>query len=321
MINLINGDCLEAMAKIPDGSVDLILTDPPYGTVKGLEKSGAFVPGRGDSHEWDETIDTAEMMNQCNRVLRRNGVLVLFSQDPYTYKLASEFNKNLPFAYRCTWLKNTFGNPLLAKVSPVNYTEDILFFFKKNPKYDYELLHPLRDYARTFCSHIGRSVATVATEIGHGGLDHFFRFASSQFKLPTSTTYETATRLYGLDQHDWFIDYDILKIIDDAFSNELNNRMNNDNPKIFNLAADKGHKSNVYEYAKESKSYHPTQKPVALLSDIIETYSREGDTVLDFTMGGGSTGVAAVAKGRRFVGVERCPVFFGRAESRIAGTA
>jgi site-specific DNA-methyltransferase (adenine-specific) len=75
-------------------------------------------------------------------------------------------------------------------------------------------------------------------------------------------------------------------------------------------------KSNVFEYKKDGNGYHPTQKPVALLEDLIQTYSNEGDTVLDFTMGSGSTGVACVNTNRNFIGIELGPTYFDIAQKR-----
>ena len=87
-------------------------------------------------------------------------------------------------------------------------------------------------------------------------------------------------------------------------------------PSVFNrLGANS--KSNVFEYAKDSDGYHPTQKPVALLEDLIQTYSNEGDTVLDFTMGSGSTGVACVNTNRNFIGIELDENYFKIAKERI----
>jgi site-specific DNA-methyltransferase (adenine-specific) len=68
---------------------------------------------------------------------------------------------------------------------------------------------------------------------------------------------------------------------------------------------------------KNQKSYHPTQKPVALLEYLIETYTVEGQTVLDFTMGSGSTGVACLNTGRNFIGIEKDLKYFHIAKERI----
>jgi len=74
----------------------------------------------------------------------------------------------------------------------------------------------------------------------------------------------------------------------------------------------------VLEIASEGKTIHPTQKPVALMEYLIRTYTNPGETVLDFTMGSGTTGVAAANTGRRFIGIERDPDCFTAASKRIA---
>ena len=73
----------------------------------------------------------------------------------------------------------------------------------------------------------------------------------------------------------------------------------------------------MLEYAKDNDGYHPTQKPVILLEDLIQTYSNEGNTVLDFTMGSGSCGVASVNTNRNFIGIELDKGYFDIAEKRI----
>ena len=85
----------------------------------------------------------------------------------------------------------------------------------------------------------------------------------------------------------------------------------------FNLWQGGKSKSNVLEYAKDNDGYHPTQKPVKLLEDLIQTYSNEGDTVLDFTCGSGSCGVACVNTNRNFIGIELDEGYFEIARKRI----
>jgi DNA modification methylase len=77
----------------------------------------------------------------------------------------------------------------------------------------------------------------------------------------------------------------------------------------------------LYPKDKQRSSFHPTQKPVALLEYFIRTYTNEGDTVLDNTMGSGSTGVAALACGRKFIGIERDEKYFVIASDRLNRTA
>lgn len=78
---------------------------------------------------------------------------------------------------------------------------------------------------------------------------------------------------------------------------------------------------NVLFFKKEETHIHPTQKPVTLLEYLIKTYTLEGDTVLDFTMGSGSTGVAAMRTGRKFIGIEQDAEYFEIAQQRIANAA
>ena len=78
-----------------------------------------------------------------------------------------------------------------------------------------------------------------------------------------------------------------------------------------------GYPRSVLRVPSEGKTVHPTQKPVALMEYLIKTYTNEGDTVLDFTMGSGTTGVACVNLGREFIGIELDPGYFEIAENRI----
>src|SRR5574344_1230219 len=71
-----NGDCLELMKNIPDGSVDLVLTDPPYGTMKGAALDG----WKNQTTQWDTAIDPVKIFEQIGRVLMQNGKAILFSQ-------------------------------------------------------------------------------------------------------------------------------------------------------------------------------------------------------------------------------------------------
>jgi DNA modification methylase len=80
---------------------------------------------------------------------------------------------------------------------------------------------------------------------------------------------------------------------------------------------DTRHPSSVQKFSREV-GHHPTQKPVALMEYLIRTYTNPGDTVLDNTMGSGTTGVACVNTGRKFIGIERDPDYFAIAQRRIA---
>lgn len=81
--------------------------------------------------------------------------------------------------------------------------------------------------------------------------------------------------------------------------------------------AQTGFPHTILNFDKEEDHVHPTQKPVALMEYLIRTYTNEGDTVLDNTMGSGTTGVAAVNTGRKFIGIERDDKYFAIAQKRI----
>ncbi|EJB2594092.1 site-specific DNA-methyltransferase [Salmonella enterica] len=295
-----HGDCLDIMPTLEPGSVDLIVCDPPYGTMKGMSTHS----WSADTTHWDNAIKPEVMFAVCERVLRVNGVLVLFSQEPYTSRLITQAHSNLPFSYRMVWKKEHFGNPLISRNAPVSYFEDILVFFKK---YETNLMNPLREYARQVKAFTGATAAQVGRVLGHGGANHFWRADSVQFSLPTRSTYDQLTAAYNLSAMPGFMTYDEMKHSEMALPG-----------RVFRLPPGKKHKSNILEYARDRDKYHPTQKPVALLEDLIQTYSNPGDTVLDFTMGSGSTGVACIRAGRRFIGIEKEQKYFDIAADRIA---
>ena len=97
---------------------------------------------------------------------------------------------------------------------------------------------------------------------------------------------------------------------------------NNHNLKALKKTYTHKNPTNIIEFDKVRRgSIHPTQKPVALMEYLIKTYTNEGDTVLDFTMGSGTTGVACKNLGRKFIGIEKDAEYYGIAERRIAEAA
>ena len=290
-IELWHGDCLELMKNIPDGSVDLVLTDPPYGTMKGAPLSGWI--SRGDCAEWDMSLPTTEMFEQISRILRQNGKAILFSQEPYTSKLIISAIPSLPFAYRSIWYKNIAGNSLMAKSAMVSRFEDICIFSKLG--HDYSGENPLREYFAKVYEFIGKTKKEIMQIVGQRA-DHCFRLNSSQYSLCTEQTYQELIATFGIDKMQGFVEYAGLRKTQDEYAQKYSS--------VFNLWQGGKSKSNVLEYKKDNDGYHPTQKPVKLLEDLIQTYSNAGDTILDFTMGSGSTGVACVNTNRRFIGIE-----------------
>ena len=310
-IELWQGDCLELMKNIPDGSVDLVLTDPPYGTMKNAPIDSWV--NRGGKAEWDTAIDPVKIFEQISRILRQNGKAILFSQEPYTSRLITSAIPSLPFSYRAIWYKNVSGNSLMAKSAMVSRFEDICIFSKLG--HDYCGENPLREYFKLVLDFIGaKSCKEINTKLGHRRAEHCFYVTgkdngSTQFSLCTEQTYQELIYVFGIDKMQGFIPYCELRKVQDEYTEKY--------ASVFNLWQGGKSKSNVLEYKKDNDGYHPTQKPVALLEDLIQTYSNEGNTVLDFTMGSGSTGVACVNTGRKFIGIELDNGYFDIAKKRI----
>ena len=298
-----NEDCLEGMDRIPDGSIDCIICDLPYGTMKGAAIEGWVKAGRDTS--WDEVIPTDKLFEQYARVLRMNGVAILFSQEPYTNHLRGYRYKDtsFEFAYPMMWRKNHFANALIAKDAPVSYFEDLSVFAKR---FDTGNHHPIRDYAADIMDYMGaRSCKDVNAKLGHRRAEHFFYLDSTQFALCTAETYQELIDRFHIDQMEGFKSYDELVAINRKYL------------RVFNLPEGQKVKSNVLEYSKETDGFHPTQKPVALIRDLIQTYTNEGDTVLDNCMGSGTTAIACIKEKRHFIGFELSKEYFDKAQRRI----
>lgn len=305
MIQLHKGDCLIESDKIESGSVDLILTDLPYGTMTNLNYMEQIKYRGLNSFNWDNVIDTTEVYNIANRILRKNGKMVLFAQQPFTNELINKAISNIPFSYSMIWEKDNYGHALLAKKAPLNYYEDILVFSKN---YDFEGLHPLRSYFTKVIDFIGLRKKTIIEKIGQKA-DHVLRVNSSQFDLCTESTYLELADVFGIDKMQDFKEFTELKKIHNQFKKQF--------ASTFNLWEGKKYKSNILKYKKDYDGYHPTQKPVLLLEDLIKTFSNKGDLVVDLTMGSGSTGVACVNTKRAFIGIEQDDKYYAIAQDRI----
>lgn len=292
-----NEDCLEGAKRISDGSVDLILTDLPYGNMKGID----------DKHDWDIRIEPKLVHDIANRVLRKNGKMILFSQEPYTTELVINANPNVPFSYRAIWEKDSFANALLANKAMVGYYEDILIFSKTH---DTNGVHPLRAYFAEVLNYIGLTKKNVLNDIGQRA-DHVLRVSSAQFSLCTEATYNDFIKLYHINLMKGFKTFEELKGIDEAARDEMF-------PSVFNLWEGGKHKPNILKYKKDYTGHHPTQKPVLLLEDLIKTFSNEGDVVVDMTIGSGSTSIAAINTNRNYIGFELDEDYYDIANERIA---
>lgn len=235
MIQLFLGDCLERMSEIPDGSVDLVLCDLPYGTTQC---------------KWDSVIPFGPLWKSYRRMAKQSAAIVLTAGQPFTSTL---IGGNLEeFKYTWTWDKvNGIRNHLNAKKQPMRITEDICVFYRSQPTYN--------------------------PQMREGG------YTSRKTKPGQSDGFGTVTGI------------DVGREVTSLYP--------------LNLLSIKSHDPN--------NSFHPTQKPVALMEYLIRTYTNEGATVLDNCMGSGTTGVACVNTGRNFIGIERDEKYFEIAKNRI----
>lgn len=118
-MRLLNGDCLKLMQDIPDGTVDLVLCDPPYGTT---------------DCKWDSVLPFNELWAAYDRLLKPNGAAVLFAAQPFTTQLINSNRK--AFRYCWYWVKNQPTGFTYARYQPMRKVEDVCVFYKKMPTYN-----------------------------------------------------------------------------------------------------------------------------------------------------------------------------------------
>jgi site-specific DNA-methyltransferase (adenine-specific) len=238
MLKVMLGDCLERMAEIAPGSVDLVLTDPPYGTT---------------ACAWDSVIPFEPMWAAVHRVLKKNGAAVFTASQPFTSALVMSNARE--FKYQWVWEKDKATGHLNAKKRPMVAHEDVLVFCGSAPPYAPQMVET------GIASNKSALAKRVSSAQTYGNFSEYRRGGGTQ-RFPRS----------------------VLKM----------NTVNSAHGVV-----------------------HPTQKPVVLMEYLIQTYTNEGETVLDFTMGSGTTGVACQNTGRNFIGIERDPEYFAIACKRM----
>ena len=118
-MKLLNGDCMKLMKEIPDGAVDLVLCDPPYGTT---------------ACSWDSVLPFEQLWAEYNRLLKPDGTAVLFAAQPFTTELIQSNQK--AFRYCWYWLKNQPTGFAYAKYQPMRQVEEICVFYRKHGTYN-----------------------------------------------------------------------------------------------------------------------------------------------------------------------------------------
>ena len=314
-----NGDCLELMKEIPDESVDMILDDLPFNLTDCA---------------WDKgVIDLSAMWEQFKRILKPCCSAVLFASGKFTHKLiASNYDW---YKYKWIWIKNAPTMFLHAKNAPMHKFEEILIFSDgvinhptcttRRMKYNPQGLIPCEEYHQngahnTYGDRPSRPIVRVndgekPSQLRAGGRGSKFIHNTDKVsevslqggKLRGNSKTQSQVTAYGgklcgskckfggiVGERPSHVDYYI--------------------PEQTNYPSD------VLEFktVPTTKRFHPTQKPVDLLEFLIKTYTNEGETVLDATMGSGSCGCAAINTNRRFIGFEIETKFYDIAEKRIS---
>lgn len=241
LIELKLGNCLELMGEIPDGSVDMICTDLPYGTTQC---------------KWDAVIPLEPMWVHYWRVLKQNGVVALNASQPFTSILVASQLKN--FKHEWIWIKNRGSNFANTVREPMKEHESVLIFSRGKWTYN-----------RQMQERTGGGASRVQYGFEKEAPERTDCYGAFRYKRPV----------------------------------ELGEMRVPSSWQKFNCEV----------------GYHPTQKPVDLAAYLIRTYTNEGETVLDSCMGSGTTGVAAIKLGRRFIGIEKDTEHFNVADERLRG--
>jgi len=204
----------------------------------------------------------------------------------------------------------------------------------------------LREYAEKVKKFINKPLKQIEKKLGNMGVSHFYSFKGSQFSLCTKKTYDFLIKEYNIDEMGDYLEYDILESLWEKESSSIYNPQKTEGKEYKSKERTEGegvyikdsykrtatqdtkhrHPTSIipeYEgdtilvYKNPHKTIHRTQKPVELLEWLIKTYSNEGDTVMDFTMGSGTCGVACINTKRKFIGVEMDKEIYDLAFDRI----
>lgn len=285
-IDIQKGDCLELMKKIPSGTVDMVLCDLPYGVT---------------DYGWDKIIDGKKLFMEYKRVCKQKANVVLFSQIKFAkYLMDSTLERE--FSHCLIWCKEKKTRFLGIKSLPLSQYEMILVFHvnKDNNKGDHKRL---RSYFMQELSISGKSIKEIKDEIPNKGADHWFGW-SSDYRIPTEKNYKRLQEITGRFKRPY-------ADIKNEFLIEKHNI----------ITYNGKNESDLLYFGLPEKRFHPTQKPVKLLEHLISLYSDPGDTIMDSCMGSGSTGVAAVMTGRKFIGFEKDDEWYRIASLRIRDAA
>lgn len=284
-IQLINDDCLDALKDLSDNSIDLLFCDLPYGET---------------SCKWDTTIDLNLFWKQINRVCKITTPMFFTCSTRFGTTLINSNPKN--FRYDLVWIKSQACSFLNARRMPMRKHEMVYVFYRKLPFYD------LSSHKHKFLKE-RKTIDYKNNSFIYGKIDrpdHMRKNGESSYDPPLpNSVIKTEVRdddgcnsLYGNEKGK-------------KIRFEVNGKLRDQEPRY-----EPPLPNSILEI-KSEKGKHPTQKPTDLIKWCLKYYSKEGDTILDPTMGSGSTGVACKSMNRNFIGIEKDLKIFKIAEERI----
>ena len=229
--------------------------------------------------KWDSVIPFDEMWLRLNKLIKSNGAIVLFGSEPFSSALRMSNIKN--YKYDWIWEKQKAANFMGAKYSPLKYHEIVSVF--SNNKHEY---YPQKYKVLELEEILTYNKKTLKNMFETKDYD---RFGVVDKRKTVNDCIDPKDCHYGTMKK-------IIRNADDGYRN----------PKSV-LKINKDINSNV----------HPTQKPVALIEYLVKTYTNEGELVLDFTIGSGTTAVACINTNRNFIGIEKDEGYYKIATDRI----
>jgi site-specific DNA-methyltransferase (adenine-specific) len=322
MLEVRQGDCLEVLPTLPDNSVDLVLTDPPYFKVKG----------EAWDNQWDKPAEFLvwldRVVEQLARVLKPNGSLYLFASPQMAARVECLIAQRLNPLNRIRWMKKagwhqkakkedlrSFLSPWEEVIFAEHYGADNIAkgeagYAAKCDELRGFLFEPLRAYLAGEVRRAGWTPARLNEAMGFAprGMAETRYFGTSQWQLPTAPHYARMRELLNASGGDYLRkDYEELR----KDYEELR--------RPFAVTADVPY-TDVWDFptVQAYPGKHPCEKPQALLRHIIQASSRPGAVVLDAFAGSGATGVACRDLGRQFIGIEMSEHWVNVARTRLA---
>lgn len=306
-IDLRYGDTIEQMKLIPDKSIDFICCDLPYGTTACV---------------WDIIIPFDKLWEQYKRIIKDKGVIVLFGSEPFSSLLRTS---NLDwYKYDWIWEKNNAGNFQLVNYQPLKIHETISVFYNETPNIEFANIM-LENMKRLNLKQIDVSKLELSRT---GGITGWVTNKMNGSQLPTEQQWSKICDLFGIENKYNEILSTVKKItynleLDDTelvLSNKGKagtlGHLSSESKRETYIQDKTGYPKSILKYSREN-GLHPTQKPIPLMEFLIKTYSNENETVLDNTMGSGTTAIACINLNRNFIGIELEEKYFKIAEERI----